>query len=192
MAGLGGGLRPASLRRASPHSFTRLSPRSSWTSSWCGTGPPTWLTTGRPPPSTCGSTPARPSRSWRSKCGSCRRGERSGAGAALPGAAGPGRGSSQRLPGLPLQGRDTLSFGRAETDASVSGGLAGREGGQGEQGTLPAARYQPACKNRIKTRCGLNMLSNNVFSPLLPAMKMSFAEFTEGMYHLYCYKILFL
>lgn len=155
MAGLAVELRPASLRRASPHSLTRLSPRSSWTSSWCGTGPPTWLTTGRPPPSTCESTPARPSRSWRSKCGgrSCRRGDaKRGRSRSRPaGGGGAGPRELPAAPELPLWGRETLSFGRGEAGAGVSAGLAGGQGGQGEQGAIPAARYQPAvCKNRIK------------------------------------------
>lgn len=147
LAGLGEGLCPASLRRAAPHALTRLSPRSSWTSSWCGTGPPTWLTTGRPPPSTCGSTPARPSRSWRSKCG----GRAGAAGAGMQRAPEPEppcrerrgrcRGSSQRCPNW-RSGEGT----RSALPVVKPARRAGREG------TVSRARYRhPATNLLVKT-----------------------------------------
>lgn len=69
---------------------------------------------------------------------------------------------------------------------SVSAGLAS---GLGRAG-LPPAEYQPAFKNCIEIYCDLKAFSNGVFSPLPPAMNTRFAEFTEGTYRLYCYKIL--
>lgn len=52
--------------------------------------------------------------------------------------AGSGGAGAARIAAL---GKGELSFGRGEAGANVSGG----------QGTVPAARYQPAPKNRIKT-----------------------------------------
>lgn len=71
-------------------------------------------------------------------------------------------------------------------------GLARRSdwGGQGKEGALPPEQHQPALKSCIKVSCDLKAFSNGVFSPLLPAMNVYFAEFTEGMYRLYYYKIL--